>query len=131
MLSTTSPLCLVMNFSPSQNSVTRVLNRRSARAVQLFSASGCPARRARIAQAYMHSIKSAWTSALTAGKPLTKIEASSQPLSFGLWIATRSSPRPALRQVVQKPVSRRNPIGDHLPEDVRSKLEALRRKDGH
>ena len=36
-----------------------------------------------------------------------------------------------IRQVVQKPVSRRNPIGDHLPEDVRSKLEALRRKDGH
>ena len=54
----------------------------------------------------MHSIKSAWTSALTAGKPLTKTEASSQPLSFGLWIATRSSPRPALRQVVQKPIQR-------------------------
>ena len=35
-----------------------------------------------------------------------------------------------IRQVVQRPVSRRNPIGDHLPEDVRSKLEALRRKDG-
>ena len=32
-----------------------------------------------------------------------------------------------IRQVIQKPVSRRNPIADHLPPDVRRKLDAMRK----
>lgn len=34
-----------------------------------------------------------------------------------------------IRQVIQKPVSRRTPIGDRLSEDVRRKLDALKKRD--
>ena len=44
-----------------------------------------------------------------------------------LMLEMRQARETGIRQV-ERPVSRRNPIADHLPEDVRRKLEWLRRQ---